>query len=53
MWTDNQKMILNQKKTKVMIFNFSDNYQFTTRLKLNDEILEIEKKVQTSRGDYH
>ena len=24
-WTNNQKMILNEKKTKVMIFNFMDN----------------------------
>lgn len=46
MWTDNQKMILNQKKTKVMIFNFSDKYQFTTRLRLNNENLEIEKKTK-------
>ena len=45
-WTDNQKMILNQKKTKVMIFNFTNNYQFTTRLKLNDETLEIVNKTK-------
>ena len=42
-WTDRQKMVLNQKKTKVMIFNFTDNHQFTTRLKLNNENLEIVK----------
>ena len=40
-WTDNQKMILNQKKTKVMLFNFTDNYKFTTRLELNRENLEV------------
>ena len=40
-WTDKQKMMLNQKKTKVMIFNFTNNYQFTTDLKLNEEELEI------------
>ena len=28
-WTKKQKMILNEKKTKVMIFNFTDKYQFT------------------------
>ena len=30
-WTQKQKMILNQKKTKVMIFNSTER-QFTTRL---------------------
>ena len=34
-------MILNLKKTKVMLFNFTDNYKFTTKLKLNEEILEV------------
>ena len=42
-WTDRQKMILNQKKTKLMLFNFTDNHQFSTRLKLNNENLEIFK----------
>ena len=40
-WSDNQKMILNQKKTKSMIFNFTDNFQFNTRLSLNNENIEI------------
>ena len=42
-WTDNQKMVLNQKKTKLMVFNYTDNYQFSTRLQLNNENLEIVK----------
>ena len=33
-WTENQQMIINEKKTKTMIFNFTEKYQFTTRLKL-------------------
>lgn len=45
-WTLNQKMILIQKKTKVMIFNFTDNYQFSTRLTLNDDTLEIVKQAK-------
>ena len=45
-WTDNQKMVLNEKKTKVMIFNFTDNYQFTTKLSLNNANLEIVKKTK-------
>ena len=39
-------MILNQKKTKVMIFNFTENYQFSTRLTLKDEKLEIVDKAK-------
>ena len=39
-WTKEQKMVINSKKTKAMVFNFSTN-QFTTRLKLNDEDIEI------------
>ena len=33
-------MILNQKKTKVMIFNFTNNYQFSTRLSLQNKKIE-------------
>ena len=40
-WTIKKKMILNQKKTKAMIFNFTDKYKFSTRLQLNNENVEI------------
>ena len=40
-WTDNQKMIINGKKTKTMIFNFTENFKFTTRLKLKSENIEV------------
>ena len=40
-WTEKMKMKLNQEKSKVMIFNFTKNYQFTTRIKMNNELLEI------------
>ena len=40
-WTVNQKMKINETKTKTMIFNFTQKYQFTTRLTLNDEVLEV------------
>ena len=40
-WTDNKKMVLNAKKSKVMIFNFSKNHEFTTNLKLKHETLEV------------
>ena len=39
-WTDNQKMIISPKK-RAMIVNFTDNYQFTTRLQLKGENIEI------------
>ena len=45
-WTNNQKMILNAEKTKVMIFNFTNNYQFTTRLALNKENIEIVRQAK-------
>ena len=40
-WTENQKMLINEKKTTNMIFNFTENYQFSTRLMLNNQIVEI------------
>ena len=45
-WTSNQKMKLNKKKTNYMIFNFTEKYQFSTRLDLDgDTIQEKEKKL--------
>ena len=40
-WTEKKKMVLNEKKTKMMIFNFSKNFQFTSDVKLKGEKLEI------------
>ena len=40
-WTDDMKMKLNVKKSKVIIFNFTENYQFSTRLYLENTLLEI------------
>ena len=40
-WTVNQKMQINGKKSKAMIYNFSKNHQFTTRLSLDNEVLGI------------
>ena len=39
-WTDDNKMKLNSKKSKVMIFNFTDDYQFATRLYMENNLLE-------------
>ena len=40
-WTIDQKMQINENKTKNMIFNFTDKYQFSTRLVLNDQNVEV------------
>ena len=40
-WTMKQKMVINEKKTKTMLFNFTENYQFTTRLMLKNEPIEV------------
>ena len=46
LWTTNQKMIINKKKSKSIIFNFSRNYQFSTRLELDGEILETVEETK-------
>ena len=45
-WTKKQKMELNEDKTKVMIFNFTNKYKFTTRLKVNNQNLEVIQKTK-------
>ena len=40
-WTVKQKMMINEKKCKTMIFNYTDNYQFTTRLTINNKQLDV------------
>ena len=34
-------MLINEKKTKIIIFNYSDNYQFTTRLQIKNQPVEV------------
>ena len=45
-WSEDHKMIINQKKTKAMIFNFTDKFQFTTRLQLKNENIEIVDRMK-------
>ena len=40
-WTENQQMMINENKTKTMFFNYTDKYKFTSRLKLNNENVEV------------
>ena len=39
-------MIISQKKTKAMFFNFTNNHQFTTRLQLKGENIEVVKQMK-------
>ena len=45
-WTEKQKIVLNQKKTKVMLFNFTENHKFITSLKLNGETLDVVQQAK-------
>ena len=40
-WTKKKKMKLNIKKTKNMIFNFTKKFQFTTKLSVDSEPIEM------------
>ena len=40
-WTEQKKMLINEKKTKCMIFNYTDNHQFTTRLEINKKQIDV------------
>ena len=51
MWTEKNKMKLNPKKTKNMVFNFSKNNQFTTDIKLRNESLEVKKEIKLLDAD--
>ena len=44
-WSERHKMIISEKKTKAMIFNFTDNYKFTTRLQVKENNVEIVDKM--------
>ena len=39
-WSDEHRMKLNAKKTKIMLINFTQKYQFTTRVKLKGRNIE-------------
>ena len=40
-WTKDNKMELNKKKSKAMVFNYTRNFQFSSRAQIEDEIIEI------------
>lgn len=45
-WTEENKMLLNESKTKAMVFNFTRDYQFSTRLKLKGQTVENIKSTK-------
>ena len=45
-WTEDNQMLLNIKKSKTMNFNFTNNYQFSSRLRLDGEVLETIKETK-------
>ena len=45
-WTSNQKMKLNKKKTNYMIFNFTEKYQFSTRLDLDGDTIQEKENIK-------
>ena len=63
-WAGDMKMKLNVKKSNVMVFNFTEDYQFNTRLYLENTLLEIiteyteygtghyDNIINTSMADY-
>ena len=40
-WTNKKKMKLNTDKSKIMIFNFTNNHQFTTRVNIDNVNLDV------------
>ena len=55
-WTEKQKMAIFEKKTNAMIFNYTDNYQFTTQLELKGQNIEMVEQMKVQfwsqyRGD--
>ena len=45
-WAENHLMEISKDKTKAMIFNFTDKYQFSTRLNLKGKTIDIVEKTK-------
>ena len=46
LWTEEHQMIISAKKTKCMIINFTNNFQFHTRLQLKQKNVEVVHKTK-------
>ena len=45
-WTARNEMKLNTKKTSAMIFNFTKDFQFTSRIKVEGDVIEVIKETK-------
>ena len=45
-WTKKKKMVINQKKTKNLIFNFTKKYQFSTEFEIEGQKLETVQEAK-------
>ena len=45
-WTTSKKMMLNHKKSHIMCFNFTQKYQFTSRITMGDKVLPVVKQTK-------
>ena len=45
-WTSNNKMVLNRKKSKAMIFNFTRDHQFTSRTTMENVNIDVIKQTK-------
>ena len=46
LWSENQQMVISEKKTKAMIVNFTQNYQFHTRLNLKKNNVQVVNQMK-------
>ena len=45
-WMEKNKMVLNAKKSKNMIFNFTKQHQFMTSIELKEQKLEMLDEIK-------
>ena len=45
-WTKTNKMELNRKKSKVMLFNYTNNFQFTSRIEMENDTMEVIRETK-------
>ena len=48
-WTYDNQMRVNEKKTKLMVINYTNKYQFATRLYMQNELLEVIEETKLLR----
>ena len=46
LWSENQQMVISEKKTKAMVVNFTQSYQFHTRLNLKKNNIQVVNQMK-------